>query len=218
MKKYTIEQITKGEVAVKNDGTLEQIQELLDLAFPEDGMVLQKNGSIKDSKFFYCNSYSNKHWSWGNTTDLPTQSVGDFLETEWMPEKRTPYDLAMAEALAIILTKAPSPKKQQLFSPEYWMPKKGDEVLVRDYKEDEWTKAIFIDKIEGCLNPYVTVWCDDESDFREGCSFRVATWAEMKRLIPKEEPKIELSLMVNGQETAVSMAKSEWDKLMKLND
>jgi len=181
MKKYTIEQITKGEVAVKNDGTLKQIQELMDLAFPEDGSVIQKNGSIKDSKFFYCNSYSNKRWSNGNTTDLPTQSVGDFLETEWMP-------------------------------------KKGDEVLVRDYKEDEWTKAIFIDKIEGCLNPCVTVWRDHESDFREGCSFSVVTWAKMKRLIPKEEPKIELSLMVNGQETAVSMAKSEWDKLMKLND
>ena len=47
------------------------------------------------------------------------------LIKQWMdfdPEKRTPYDLVMAAGLAIILMKAPSPKKQQLFSPGDWMP------------------------------------------------------------------------------------------------
>jgi hypothetical protein len=38
----------------------------------------------------------------------------------------------------------------------------------------------------------------------------------MKQLIP-EEPRVEVSVMINGEEFAMSFAKSEWDKLMKLN-
>jgi hypothetical protein len=56
------------------------------------------------------------------------------LIKQWMdfdPEKRTPYDLVMAAGLAIILMKAPSPKKQQLFNPEDWMPNVSSRAMLQ---------------------------------------------------------------------------------------
>ena len=45
MKRYTIEQLSEGNVAVENNGTLKQLQELLILAFPNDNYRFEE-GSI----------------------------------------------------------------------------------------------------------------------------------------------------------------------------
>ena len=85
MKKYTIEDARNRIVAIENDGTIEQMDEALRLIFPKDdyristGMLL----GIKKSRFFAARLLDNKYWDYLDKTDLPTQSVKDFLE--WKP-------------------------------------------------------------------------------------------------------------------------------------
>ena len=186
MEKYTIKQLSEGKVAAKNDGTLEQAQMLMNLAFPKDDFVMSRNESVKRAKFFFLSSYSEGKWSYAQMTDLPTQSVKDFLEAEWTP-------------------------------------KMGDTVLVRDNENGSWGERVFVAKRDGCSNSFITICSGDEPSFLKGNGFLANTWAEMKQLPPEEpketkEPKIEFSVMVNGQETKLSLEKSEWDKLMSLNE
>ena len=183
MEKYTIEDGSKGKVAIKNDGTVEQLQELLILMFPSDKSHLRFGPSTGGSSFYYLSDYADGLWSCSNKTDLPTQSVKDFLEAEWTP-------------------------------------KMGDTVLVRDNEKGAWGERVFVAKRDGCSNSFITICSGDEPSFLKGNGFLANTWAEMKQLPPEEpkEPKIEFSVMVNGQETKLSLEKSEWDKLMSLNE
>jgi len=72
MKKYTIEDLKEGRVAVKNDGTLDELNEVLKKAFDDSG----GNGSFK----YYYKSADNLACSDSIITRLPAQSVKDFLE------------------------------------------------------------------------------------------------------------------------------------------
>jgi hypothetical protein len=75
MKKYTIQDLSKGKVAVTNDGTLEQLRKVVKLAFPLDSIFL--TGTCK-----YYQKWKSYKWCGIETTDLPIQSVKDFLDQE----------------------------------------------------------------------------------------------------------------------------------------
>ena len=77
--KYTIEDLANGKCAVKNDGTLEQLREVLGKAFPKD------DADVKDynEKYEYYYLDINGLWSHDVSTHLPTQSVADFLEPQF---------------------------------------------------------------------------------------------------------------------------------------
>jgi len=75
MKKYTIQDLSEGKVAVTHDGTLEQLKKVLKLAFPLDKS--EPSGSCK-----YYRKYRNSYWHGFEATDLPIQSVKDFLDQE----------------------------------------------------------------------------------------------------------------------------------------
>ena len=77
MKKYTIKDLKNGKVAVVNDGTLEELKEVLSKAFPDDKSIIY--GLLVYYKVRLDNS--NK-WCPLRETDLPTQSVKDFLTEE----------------------------------------------------------------------------------------------------------------------------------------
>jgi len=183
MEKYTIKQLRNGKVAAKNDGTLEQLRELLTLMFPKNECCFPVESVMGSHKFYHLSVHTKDSWGCSDQTDLPTQSVKDFLESEWTP-------------------------------------KMGDVVLVRESEYAEWVKRIFVAKRDGFPKPFITVVYGYEPSFVEGDGFLANTWAEMKQLPPEEpkEPKIEFSVMVNGQETKLSLEKSEWDKLMSLNE
>lgn len=70
-KLYTIQDLRNGKVAVVNDGTLEELKKVLDLSNPDD------NFSIKGSYSIY--ECAGKYWGGVDRTNLPTQSVKDFL-------------------------------------------------------------------------------------------------------------------------------------------
>lgn len=73
--KYTIKDLSEGKCAIKNDGTLEELKEVLTKAFPKD--ITPPQGS---SDYYY-----GKEGVWDSTdfTNLPTQSIKDFLIPEF---------------------------------------------------------------------------------------------------------------------------------------
>lgn len=76
MKKYTIQDLADGKCAVINDGTLEELTEVLRRAFPED--ITTPEGFSK----LYLRWGDADVWKTEDKTDLPTQSVKDFLVEE----------------------------------------------------------------------------------------------------------------------------------------
>lgn len=73
---YTIEDLKEGRVAVINDGTLEELKEVLSKAFPKDSTP---PGGHRNYYFLRFKEF----WGYDDTTDLPIQSVKDFL---WQPK------------------------------------------------------------------------------------------------------------------------------------
>lgn len=72
-KLYTIKDLANGLVAVKNDGTLEELRKVIKLAWPND---IKTGGCYR---FYYKNCAKNEYWP-SDSTDLPKQSVKDFLK------------------------------------------------------------------------------------------------------------------------------------------
>lgn len=72
--KFTIEDLANGKVAVMNDGTVEELREVLKLAFPND----KWGGATGTSKLYFKDF--DKTWGNGSDTKLPTQSVKEFLK------------------------------------------------------------------------------------------------------------------------------------------
>jgi hypothetical protein len=76
MNKKLIKQLRDGKIAVKNDGTNEQLQRVLKDAFPNDDI---RSMFVWD---YYFKS-DNEVEFWGDSsTNLPTYSVKDFFTEE----------------------------------------------------------------------------------------------------------------------------------------
>lgn len=74
-----IKQLAAGKIAVKNDGTLEQLIEVIKATFPNDSWVL-------DGKYnYYFRDKASQGWYCDNSTKLPAYSISDFY-TENQPE------------------------------------------------------------------------------------------------------------------------------------
>ena len=79
---FTIEDLKQGRCAVINDGTLEELREVLRSAFPDS--ILDVSGGCKHY-FLDIQLYaegSKYVWDLDKNTNLPTQSVKDFLTKE----------------------------------------------------------------------------------------------------------------------------------------
>ena len=76
MNEKLIKQLREGTVAVKNDGTIDELNKVLKYAFPNDAAV--SKGFTK----YYFVSENKNYWSLYETTDLPSHSVKEFLTQE----------------------------------------------------------------------------------------------------------------------------------------
>ena len=76
MNEKLIKQLREGTIALKNDGTLEELNKVLRYAFPND--VPSSKGYCK----YYFVSEDKNYWSFNDTTDLPSHSVKEFLKPE----------------------------------------------------------------------------------------------------------------------------------------
>lgn len=80
--KYTIQDLKNGICAVHNNGTVEELRGILYIAFPSD-----KAHVSGDFNFYYAHVTTSK-WLCADTTNLPVQSVKDFLKPDFiLPEK-----------------------------------------------------------------------------------------------------------------------------------
>lgn len=87
---FNIEDLAQGRCAVKNDGTLEELREALNRAFPDDKAKV--SGCYK---YYEKDKYQTRNfWTCDSETDLPTQSVKDFLYKSAVNERHTHYDNA----------------------------------------------------------------------------------------------------------------------------
>ena len=76
MNEKLIKQLRERTIALKNDGTLYELNKVLRYAFPNDFSVLK--GFAK----YYFASEDKNYWSLFDTTDLPSHSVKEFLKPE----------------------------------------------------------------------------------------------------------------------------------------
>ena len=76
-KKEKIESVRQGKYALINDGTLEQLQEVLKMTWPKDKYIT--SGGYK---FYYKNKDNFNLWDLEDTTDLPTHSIKDFFNNK----------------------------------------------------------------------------------------------------------------------------------------
>ena len=76
MNEKLIKQLREGTIALKNDGTLDELNKVLIYTFPND--VQSSKGYCK----YYFVSEDKNYWAFNDTTDLPLHSVKEFLEPE----------------------------------------------------------------------------------------------------------------------------------------
>ena len=94
MNQKLIKQLQNGEIAVKNDGTLEELRKVLKEAFPLDSSV----NTIKGSDTVYnAKSYSYNNYGVNNPENLPEYSIKDFFK---------PYELSLEELIESVKKKA----------------------------------------------------------------------------------------------------------------
>ena len=76
MNEKLIKQLREGTIAVKNDGTVYELNKVLKYAFPNDALV-----SSGFTKYYFASEDKNS-WSLYYTTNLPSHSVKEFLKPE----------------------------------------------------------------------------------------------------------------------------------------
>ena len=98
LKKDLIEKLRNGDIAVKNDGDIEQLEAVLREAFPNDTCNNVIKDEWADEKYFYrFRLYDNFEWNVGEYTDLESISVKDFFEEEFKWGDNIEYRNVMRE-------------------------------------------------------------------------------------------------------------------------
>lgn len=72
--KFTIEDLKNGKCAVKNDGSVEELREVLRRAFPRDSAIVSGGAS-----YYMKMDGGSKDWDCSDSPDLPYQSLKDFI-------------------------------------------------------------------------------------------------------------------------------------------
>lgn len=76
MNKKLIKKLRKGTIALKNDGTLDDLIKILQYTFPLDKVI-----PIGTASKYICSDNKN-YWDGDDDTNLPTYSVKEFLKSE----------------------------------------------------------------------------------------------------------------------------------------
>lgn len=154
---YTIQDLADGKCAVKNDGTLEELKKVLKLAFPLDPDIISGLNT-----YYFKHAWSSTQWSASVNTNLPTQSVKEFLKQKTENMRTITHDQASQiidiacsswkEKLAFLWAKNIVLKKDIEISEDFYkemrkactLPQNElfDEIFGKDYKEGDWVYVI----------------------------------------------------------------------------
>lgn len=78
-----IQQLRNGEIAAENNGTLEQLREVLKAAFPKDETTVEGN-----HRFYFMKHVHTNEWLCFDEINLPIISVADFYQPEPKPQPK----------------------------------------------------------------------------------------------------------------------------------
>lgn len=132
--RYTIKDLSEGRCAVVNDGTVEELREVLEEAFPEwrgFNRVITPS-----SKVVYASSVheiDSGGWWLEYETTLPTQSIKLFIEELRGEISREEYESMLAEKFE---------------GATAWQPKEGEMVEVSDDGKG-WVKRVYVGNLQG---------------------------------------------------------------------
>ena len=76
MNEKLIKQLREGTIALKNDGTLDELNKVLRYAFPCE------HSESKGIRKYYFATSNKYYWTLNDTTNLPSHSVKEFLKPE----------------------------------------------------------------------------------------------------------------------------------------
>ena len=147
---YTIKDLAEGKCIARNDGTLEELLELMKLAFPNDPSIPKG-----DSKFYMKLRRGLDEWTGADldtSPEIPIQSVKAFLKQN-------------------------KEKIEETKEPEL---KRGDRVYVSNTTEENAfankLERIFIAKVDGALNRFMCVNNIDTKSYINGGPFSIVGW------------------------------------------
>ena len=147
MKKYTIEDLAQGRCAVINDGSVEELREVLRRAFPEDCDYKNWVNDWARSNYYY--SIHSGKWIRRSYTPVPAQSVKDFLVEEDQPFQ---YEYKWYDVREVL--------------PDERFDGKMVSVVLNiggniDYASRFWdnNQEAFLTSLAGYMSNYVFYWC-----------------------------------------------------------
>ena len=88
MNEKLIKQLREGKIALKNDGTLDELNKVLRYAFPNEP------SESKGIRKYYFATSNKDYWTLNDTTNLPSHSVKEFLKPQ---EETKPLKLTMKQ-------------------------------------------------------------------------------------------------------------------------
>ena len=80
MNEKLIKQLIEGTIALKNDGTLDELNKVLIYAFPYEGSM-----SEGDAKYYFA-GLNKDYWTFNDETDLPAHSVKELIIMRIKPQ------------------------------------------------------------------------------------------------------------------------------------
>lgn len=106
-----IEKARKGEIAILNDGSVEELQLIVKEAWPTD---IPASG---DSKYYFADRYKSTNWRFDDQTDLPAHSVKDFFmtdtkEPEYLVDKIRTYKITRQQMKELYVECSPGLKNK----------------------------------------------------------------------------------------------------------
>jgi hypothetical protein len=145
--KYTIEDLIKGKVAIRNDGTKDELIKVLSLAFPQDPFLKRHpdgkatNGyDMLAANFYYLGIDSTLYWERGSSSpNIPVQSVKDFLEPsfEWGEEVEVRFSSNAPWLRRFYVDKSPHKSKVEKFITVDSVGLSGVYSIIRKIKEPD---------------------------------------------------------------------------------
>lgn len=197
-KNYTVQDLSDGKVVLYNNGTKEELVQVLKKAFP----TVKEHSSSWIYYFRYECDKERYNVSNVNTTRLPTQSLKDFVTIEVDPYKEFREAFERGETIQVYVNDKckwvdvyikpffNAPPECYRVKPKEWKPKRGERVLVWDSGMDKKNERIFLTEIEGTSRPFYVVPECEEKNFLEGKPFATLPYTQMSS-IPK---KIKVSI------------------------
>lgn len=81
---------------------------------------------------------------------------------------------------------------------QQFKPKRGDLIEVLDNVSTEWSKRIFLSRIEGAVKEWICVHLSDKANFNQGKKFEITFWEHAREIVLNP-----IKVVLNSEYTAI---------------